>query len=44
MERQQQICNKENDHENDDLISSNHYRPTLDGEMGYEELSARQSL
>ena len=44
MERQQQICNKENDYENDDLISSNHYRPTLDGEMGYEELSARQSL
>ena len=44
MERQQQICNKENDYETDNLIRSNHYTPTLDREMGYEELVAKQSL
>ena len=43
-ERQQQICNKENDYETDHLIRSNHYKPTLDGEMAYEELVARQAL
>ena len=44
MERQQQICNKENDFENDNLVRTNHYKPTLDRELGYEELVAKQSL
>ena len=44
IERQQQICNKENDYETDHLIRSNHYKPTLDGEMAYEEVIARQAL
>ena len=33
-----------NDFETDNLIRSNHYTPTLDREMGYEELVAKQSL
>ena len=43
-ERQQQICNKENDYETDHLIRTNHYKPTLDGEMACEELVAKQAL
>ena len=44
MERQQQLCNKENEYETDHLIRANHYRPTLDREMGYEELIAVKCL
>ena len=44
MERQQHICNKENDLETDNLIRTNHYTPTLDRDMGYEECAAKQSL
>ena len=44
MERQQQLCNKENDYETDHLICANHYRPTLDGDMGYEETIALKTL
>ena len=43
-ERQQQICNKENDYETDYFVRSTHYRPTLDGEFAYEEIVARQAL
>jgi len=44
MERQQQICNKENNYESDHVVRSNHYRPTLDGEMGFQEKIAFKAL
>ena len=43
-ERQQQICNKENDFETDYFVRSTHYKPRLDGQFAYEELRARQAL
>ena len=43
-ERQQMLCNKENDLETDYLVRCNHYRPELEGEFGYEETIARKAL
>ena len=43
-ERQQQLCNKENNVETEDLIRSNYYKPTLDGEMAVEDINARRAL
>ena len=43
-ERQQQICNKENDFETEHLIRLNHFKPTLDGEFAYEEIQAMKAL
>ena len=43
-ERQQQLCNKENDFENDYVIKSSCYKSMLDGEYGQQEYVARQIL
>ena len=43
-ERQQQICNKENDYETDHRIRSECYKPILDGELARQEFNARQIL
>ena len=42
MERQQHICNKENNVDTDFMNRSHRYIPVLDGEYGSEEILARQ--
>ena len=43
-ERQQQLCNRENDIETDYMIKAQYYKCRLDGEYGQQEYMARQVL
>ena len=44
LERQQQLCNKENDIEQDYTVRSHRYLPQLHGELAVEDISARNVL
>ena len=44
FERQQNICNKENDFENDYIVKSHRYISTLDPQFAHEDIMARQVL